>query len=130
MTRLLLDSSVLIDGERAGDLAAQLPEDADLAIAAITLAELGTGVLLASARHREARAAFLRDVAAIPVVAYDADVARVHAGLLAEVQRRGRPRGAHDLIIAASALATDRAVVTRDARGFSDIDGLRVVLTA
>jgi len=130
MTRLLLDTSVLVDGERSGDLLAHVPEDADLAIAAITLAELGTGVELASPRHRPARAAYLTEVGAIPLVLYDADVAGVHARLLAAVQRQGRPRGAHDLIIAASALATGRTVVTRDPDGFVGLPGLGVIVVA
>jgi len=130
MTRLLLDTSVLVDGERSGDLLAHVPEDADLAIAAITLAELGTGVELASPRHRPARAAYLAEVGAIPLVLYDADVAAVHARLLAAVQRHGRPRGAHDLIIAASALATGRTVVTRDPDGFVGLPGLGVIVVA
>lgn len=128
MTRLLLDTSVLVDAERTGELLAHVPEDADVAIAAITLAELGAGAELGAPRRRAARAAFLARVAAIPLVHYDAEVALVHARLLAEVHRRGTPRGAHDLIIAASAVATDRAVVTRDARGFADLDGLDVIV--
>lgn len=127
MTRFLLDTSVLIDDERSGGLLERLPEDADLAIATITLAELGTGVELASARHRPARAAYLEAIRELPSVHYDADVAAVHARLLAQCQRLGRPRGAHDLIIAASAIATDRIVVTRDPDGFVDLPGLQVL---
>jgi tRNA(fMet)-specific endonuclease VapC len=128
VTRLLLDTSVLVADERSGDLLAHIPDDADLAVATITLAELGTGVELASARHRPARAAYLAEIRTLPLVHYDADVAAVHARLLAECQRRGRPRGAHDLIIAASAIATDRTVVTSDTGGFLDLPGLRILL--
>ena len=130
MTRLLLllDTSVLVDDERLGGLLARIPEDADLAVATITLAELGTGVELASARHRPARAAYLEEIGALPLVHYDADVAAVHARLLADCQRRGRPRGAHHLIIAASAIATDRTVVTSDPGGFIDVPDLQVLL--
>jgi tRNA(fMet)-specific endonuclease VapC len=128
MTRILLDTSVLIDDERSGELEAHLPEDADLAIAAITLAELGTGVELASPRHRPARAAYVAEVSTLPLVHYDGDVAAIHARLLAEVQRQGRPRGAHDLIIAATALATGRTVLTRDPRGFVGLPDLDVVV--
>jgi tRNA(fMet)-specific endonuclease VapC len=128
VTRLLLDTSVLVDDERSGGLLAHIPDDADLAIAAITLAELGTGVELASARHRPARAASLEDIQRLPSIHYDADVAAVHAKLLAECRRLGRPRGAHDLIIAASAIATDRAVVTSDPAGFIDLPDLRVIV--
>lgn len=38
-----------------------------------------------------------------PVIPYDTDVAVEHAQLLAAVRRAGHPRGAHDLLIAATA---------------------------
>jgi tRNA(fMet)-specific endonuclease VapC len=42
------------------------------------------------------------------------------------VRRAGRPRGAHDLIIAATAVATGRIVVTADGDGFADLPGVSV----
>lgn len=69
----------------------------DVAIAAVLVAELGTGVELTSASRRAAREAFSEQVLRlIPVVA----VAQVHGSLLAVVQHDGAQRGAHDLIIA------------------------------
>jgi tRNA(fMet)-specific endonuclease VapC len=128
VTRLLLDTSVLVDHERSGRLLDLIPHDADLAIAAISLAELATGVELASDRHRAARAAYVAELGRLPIVVYDEDVAAVHGQLLADTRRRGRPRGAHDLIIAASSIATARSVVTSDAGGFADLPGLDVLL--
>jgi tRNA(fMet)-specific endonuclease VapC len=51
-----------------------------------------------------------------PIVDYTRVVAEHHAALMAHVRRIGRPRGAHDLIIAASARATGRTLLTTDAR--------------
>jgi predicted nucleic acid-binding protein len=69
-----------------------------VAIAAITTAELGVGVLLSKGRNRTARRAFLDDVLiTIPVLNYDLDIARVHAELLVEVRRKGLPRSARSL---------------------------------
>lgn len=62
----------------------------------------------------------------LPVIAYDIDVARAHTALLAAVRRASRPRGAHDLIIAATALATARTLVTADLAGFEDLLGVVV----
>ena len=127
MSRLLLDTSVLVAVERGGGLGATLPPDADVAIAAVTLAELAVGVELASVRHRPARAAFVADVRrTLPALAYDERVATAHARLLAATRRAGRPRGAHDLLIAATAAAWDRTVVTRDAGAFEDLPGVSV----
>ena len=128
MARLILDSEVLIAAERtAKHLNAVIDDDDDVAIAAISAAELLTGVNLASASHRDKRAAFVRSVLdTIPVEIYDLSVARAHADLLAHVRRAGRPRGAHDLIIAATALATDRIVVSGDRHAFADLPGVSV----
>ena len=73
------------------------------------------------------RGAYVEDIiATIPVLAYDAEVAEAHAELLVEVRSQGRPRGAHDLIIAATAKAFDRTVVSADRTAFSDLPGVEV----
>jgi tRNA(fMet)-specific endonuclease VapC len=46
--------------------------------------------------------------------------------LLVAVSKSGRPRGAHDLIIAATARATGRIVVTADQSGFDGLPGVKV----
>jgi tRNA(fMet)-specific endonuclease VapC len=62
-----------------------------VAIAAITVAELLVGVVLATADSHQAREAFVGDVlATIPMEEYDLEVARAHAGLLAHARRAGR----------------------------------------
>jgi tRNA(fMet)-specific endonuclease VapC len=62
----------------------------------------------------------------VPVEDYDLAVARAHADLLVHVRRSGRARGAHDLLIAATARAWDRMVVTAGAAGFADLPGVPV----
>jgi tRNA(fMet)-specific endonuclease VapC len=129
VSRLLLDTTFLIDAERVGNDLDDLIDDVDdVAIAAVTLAELRVGVLLARhAARRAARAAFVDAIAAtVPVIAYDAAVAEQHARLLAEVRRQGRPRGAHDLIIAATGSAVGRIVVTADERAFEGLTGVEI----
>jgi tRNA(fMet)-specific endonuclease VapC len=63
----------------------------------------------------------------ISVENYDLDVAEAHAELLVAARRMGTPRGGHDLIIAATARARDRSVVTLDRRGFADLPGVDVL---
>lgn len=93
----------------------------DVAVAAITVAELKVGVQLAKGRRREKRERFVAAILdVVSIEAYDLDVASVHAGLLAHVRQVGTPRGAHDLIIAATARARERQVVSLDRAGFSD----------
>ena len=126
MERLILDTTVLVSAERSTTgVIDVVGDDDDVAIAAITLAELLVGVRLASGKRRTARAAYVDAVAGtLNIEDYTASVAAAHADLLAHVWRQGRPRGAHDLIIAATATATDRTLVTADARGFDDLPGL------
>jgi tRNA(fMet)-specific endonuclease VapC len=128
VTRLLFDTTFLIDAERTGgDLDEIIEDDDDIAIAAITLAELRVGALLARGKRRATRNAYVDDVVAtIPVLDYDVDVAEAHAELLVEVRAQGRPRGAHDLIIAATARACDRMVVTADDTAFLNLSGVEV----
>ena len=96
-------------------------------MAAVTLAELLVGVELADKRRRKERERYVSGiVGTIPSEPYDAEVARAHARLLVHVRRAGRSRGAHDLIIAATALARGRTVVTADAPGFEDLPGIAV----
>ena len=46
------------------------------------------------------------------------------ARLLAAVRQAGRPRGAHDLLIAATALASNGVVITADESDFDDLPGV------
>jgi tRNA(fMet)-specific endonuclease VapC len=126
VARLILDTSVLIDAEQGGDALADSIADADdVAISAVTVAELRVGVALAKGKRREKRELFVASVIdAISVEVYDIEVAEAHARLLAHVRKAGTPRGAHDLIIAATALARERLVLTLDRGGFEDLPGV------
>lgn len=128
MERLILDSGVLIAAERGR---VRVPDD-DVAIAAITASEMLVGVARADERHRDHRTrsveAVLRTFEILP---FDLAAARKHALLVAWTQRSGSPRGAHDLIIAATASATGRTVLTTDQRGFAELPGVTMrVLTS
>ena len=102
-------------------------DEDDVAVAAITVAELLVGVELADGANQSRRRALVDSIlATIPVEDYDLDVARSHALLLAHTHRSDRRRGAHDLVIAATALARGRIVVTADRGGFGDLPGVVV----
>lgn len=128
MSLLLVDTTFLIDTERTAQTWEEwITDDDDVVIAAVTIAELLVGVRLASGQRRVSRQAFVDGLTAtLPVIAYDVPIARHHADLLGCVREAGRPRGAHDLIIAATARATGRIVVTADASGFAELPGVPV----
>ncbi len=128
----LIDSSVLIAVERGAlDLEATIESltDTDLALASITASEMLHGVHRARASARRSRReAFVETLLSrLPVLPFDLIAARVHARLSARQARRGRAVGAHDLLIAATAIARGLEVVTRDERSFPSIDELTVV---
>lgn len=128
----VIDSSVLIAGERRMvDLEALLVTHASepVVIASITASELLEGVHRAETeRRRAARESFVENLLAIvPVVPFDLRVARAHARLCSRLPRAAAV-GAHDLLIAATAIALDFGVLTRDRRSFPRIPDLDVVL--
>lgn len=132
MERLILDTGVLVALERRGELADDvLPDDADIAIAAITASELLVGVHLADQQRQAARKATVDAILeAFDIVAFDLDTARHHAALLAHARRAGRPRGAHDLQIAATARSTGRLLLTTDHAAFDELPGVSYRLAA
>lgn len=121
--RVILDTNVLIDYERGAIDRAALDDD-ELAIAAITVAEYRTGIELAEMAERAAARsrALAVMVDALEVLEYTEATAVHHARLIAHARRSGRPRGAHDLIIAAHAAQTGRVLLSRDATArFGDL---------
>lgn len=129
----LIDSSVLVAAEREQLVLGEalLPHaDEPVGIAAITVSELLHGVHRAStAAQRHRRETFVeRLLAVVPVLPFDLVAARVHASLWAGLAAKGIPVGAHDLLIAATALAAGYRVMTRDRRGFGRVPGLEVLV--
>jgi tRNA(fMet)-specific endonuclease VapC len=128
---VVIDSSVLVAAERGQlDLEAILAAHADepAVIAAITASELLHGVHRVAGAKRARAERFVEAVCAtLEVVPFDLDVARVHAALSADLRARGIAVGAHDLIIAATALSRGFAVATRDLRSFPKIEGVETL---
>jgi len=124
--RLILDTNVLIAYERGTIDRTALDAD-ELAIAAVSVAEYRVGIELADTPGRAAdRArALVAITSAVDVLEYTEATAAYHAKLIAHARRTGTPRGAHDLIIAAHAMQTDRIVLTVDAKArFGDLPGV------
>lgn len=105
--------------------------DEERAISVITVSELLHGVHRATRAQRVQRSAFVEHVlAGFEPVPITETVARVHAEVWADLSRRGQRIGAHDLWIAATALAHGFGVATGDRTDFRRIRGLRVLAPA
>lgn len=128
MAKLILDTGVLIAVDRGVvDLSQIVADDDNVTVAAVVIAEYLTGLAAQGnpAKQASARAFLTAFRAIVPTIPYDDTIAEHHAELLTHVRAAGKPRGAHDLIIAATARATSRTVITTDRRAaFGDLPGV------
>jgi predicted nucleic acid-binding protein len=125
----LIDTSVLVDAERGGGALGRVPEDQEHAISVVTVSELLHGVHRAVAgARRTQRSAFVEHILAeLEMLPATVEVARIHADLWAQLEARGEAIGAHDLWIAATALAYGMRIATANAREFARVPGLDVL---
>jgi len=121
----LLDTSVVIDWDDP-TVAASLPDE--VAVCAITLAELAAGPHLASSSFEGARRqARLQQVeATFEPLSFDATAARSYGQIVAAVAEAGRShrRRFADLLIAATAHANGLALYTRNPDDFAGLSDL------
>ena len=128
---VILDSSEIIALERNRGEVENLVagrEDEPFGISVVTVAELLHGIERADTEARKIRRqAFVEKVIEmIPVFPFDTGVARIYAKIWASLVQRGFTVGAHDLNIAATAIALDYTVITSNRRDFEKIEGLRL----
>ena len=122
----LVDTSVLISWEQGRPLVGSLP--AMLTTSAITLGELRAGVLAApDSPTRVLRLRTLRRAETLSPIPVDDDVADAWAALRVALQESGRRLAVNDSWIAATAIAHQLPLVTRDV-DFDGLPGLEVVL--
>ena len=128
---LMLDTNVFIHSQRSGGTVdfSQWKEYGDVYISAVTASELLVGVHNAKTdSQRTRRSAFVEAVLArVPVLSFEMEEARVHAGLFAALSKRGKMIGAHDLMIAATAIAHNCTVLTENVRELERVPGLETI---
>jgi predicted nucleic acid-binding protein len=127
---VLIDTSMLVDLERgvANPVIDAAIGEQGRAISVITVSELLHGVRRATGARRNQRSAFVEHLLTqLPSIAITERVARVHADVWAQLEQCGQPIGAHDLWIAATAVAHGMAVATLNASEFARVSGLHVI---
>lgn len=62
----------------------------------------------------------------IPVLTFEKTAAEVYGPIRTELEKRGHPIGANDMLIAAHALSLDFILVTNNEREFSQVRGLKI----
>lgn len=128
--RGLIDTSVVIDLGRID--AADLPSE--IAVSAVTLAELAAGPHATGDPEERARRQerLQRTEATFESLPVDGAVARAYGRIYAAVAgagRKARGRRAFDLLIAATALAAELPLYTRNPSDFHELDGLLEVVS-
>ena len=128
LPRGLLDTSVVIDLDR-------IPVNAlpvEVAVSAITMAELAAGPAAATSEAERARRQdrLQRAEAVFDALPFDAEVARAYGRIYSAVREHGRSprRRLADLLIAAVALANALPVVTRNRANFIGLEDLISIL--
>lgn len=127
--KYLLDTCVLSDFAR-GDPATltrlKATSPAEVLISSVTVMEVEFGLALNAARARKLAPVLRALFGAVTVAAYDSADAHSTAALRAALQKKGRPIGAYDALIAGSALARGLVLVTSNEREFRRVSGLVV----
>ncbi len=136
MTRYLLDTNIIsnvVRPEPSPPLLTWLEAqaDEDLYLASLTIAEIKRGILeKPKGRKRDALDAWFdgpegpQALFAGRILSFDARAGLRWADLMADGKKRGRPRSALDMIIAAVAQTNGCIVVADNERDFADIDVL------
>jgi len=127
--RFMLDTNICIYviKRRPGALIERLGalRVGEVGISTITLAELEYGASKSAQRKRN-RQALHEFVSALHVAAFDVPATAAYGDLRASLERKGRPIGSMDLMIAAHAISLSVTVVTNNEREFKRVAGLRV----
>ena len=122
---IVADTDVLIDALAGRGGAAALIEELirsrRLASTAITRLELGVGI-----RGKPEEERIGRFLAAIPILAFDGDAARLAAQVGAALGREGRTIALADLAISGICLSLDAPLLTRNRAHFERVPGLRL----
>lgn len=128
---VVLDTDFLIDLMRGDDGAVAFLEQMakgyePVAVSAITVMQLHHGIARARLPDREARQVE-HALKGATVHALNREIAALAGRLDGELSACGSPIGPADVIVGATALYYNEAVVTRNARHFSKIKGLRII---
>jgi tRNA(fMet)-specific endonuclease VapC len=125
----VLDTNTVLDyfrgkGSVAANLLALPPSE--VALPAIVAYEVWVGVL-GSQNAKRRQAQYEQFLATIEVLPFDSAISRRAAELRQTLERGGEGIGPMDTLIAATALAHNATLVTRNVREFGRVPGLQIV---
>lgn len=95
----------------------------DIALSAITTAELWYGVEKSQHKEKNERALW-QFLSPFEVLSLDTTIAHISGIIRAKLEKQGKPIGAYDLLIAATAIKHNLTLVTNNEKEFSRISGI------
>ena len=129
MSGYLLDTNIISDLVRRpnGPVAAQIAKSGEhnIATSIVVAAELRFGAEKKGSPALSARIEAI--LGAITILPLEPPVDALYGHLRADLERRGTPIGANDMLIAAHALGLERILVTDNVREFERVANLTVV---
>ena len=128
---VILDTSILISFEKSGftiDKFTAGREAEPFGISVVSVSELLHGVHRADSETRRVkRESYVeRIIELFPIYPFDLAAGRIYARIWANLARKHVSVGAHDLIIAATAISLGFSVATFNLRDFEKVEGLTV----
>ncbi len=97
----------------------------EICISSVTLAELMYGVEK-SQHHEKNRVALEEFILPLDIMPFDDDSARQYGRIRSELQKKGTPIGALDMMIASHALRLNMTLVTNNVSEFSRVPHLNI----
>jgi len=97
----------------------------NVCVSSITVAELEFG-LAKSEKYDETQSAIYKFLSGFNIIDFDLNAAQSYGRLRAELQRQGKPIGAMDMLLAATALAKGMTLVTNNEKEFARLNNLKV----
>lgn len=95
----------------------------DICISSITLSELQYGIEKSEDKIRN-KMALAQFIAPLEIISYDEYAASIYGRIRSDLEKKGKPVGAFDLLIAAHALSRNAVLVTNNEKEFNKITGL------
>ena len=128
---VILDTSILISFEKSGSTIDKFTagrEAEPFGISVVSVSELLHGVHRADSETRRVkRESYVeRIIELFPIYPFDLAAGRIYARIWANLARKHVSVGAHDLIIAATAISLGFSVATFNLRDFEKVEGLTV----
>lgn len=97
----------------------------EIAVSTIVLFELEVGIAK-SVSPRKRKTQLQEFTSLVNIISFDRAAAESAAGIRAKLEKRGVSMGPYDILIAASALATNSTLVTHNKKEFERIESLRI----